>query len=127
VDELLQICDLDATAALGEGVDAEDKHAFDDGEGSGFADACGVGADEVELELLPLGRTDGNVGEGAKPSRNAVDRPALVRHHVVDALPALLDQSPRLGSKVDGEAVSDDAVQLGEGEGPPVEAEHLSL
>lgn len=127
MDELLQIADLDAAAALGEGVDAQDEHALDDGEGSGLADAGGVGADEVELELLPLGRTDGDVGEGAEPSGDAVDGPALVGHHVVDALPALGHDSPRLGGEVDGEAVGNDAVQLGEGEGPAVEAEHLSL
>ena len=86
-----------------------------------------MGADEVELELLPLGRTDGDVGEGAEPSGDAVDCPTLVRHHVVNALPALLHHRPCLGSEVDGESLGDDAVQLGKGEGPPVEAEHFPL
>lgn len=62
----------DAAEAFGQDIGAEQKHGSDGSVGKGIAEAAGVAADEVALEILEFGGIDAHVRKLAEAGIDAI-------------------------------------------------------
>ena len=85
-----------------------------------LADAAGVAANEVQLELGGLPRVDVDVHEAPEAGVHAVCRP-LVPHDPLDQRPRGVDLAQRVGRERDRHAVQRDALDVVDGEVVPGE------
>jgi hypothetical protein len=116
-----------AGVALGEDVGAQEGDGAGLGAGERAADAAGVAADEVQLELLQAVGGDDRLGEAAKAGGEPVDH-AVLADRAVHYLAGALDPAAGIGGKSDRPArFPADRLQPFQREGSAVEREGFDV
>ena len=84
-----------------------------------------MGADKVELKFLSILDTDGDIGEWAEASGDAIYGLGGILRHVADRLSTALHHAPTILHKVDMTGTTHDGIEDREGQGLAIQVNYF--